>query len=628
MKLKKLPRKLALTLLTGGASLILGFLSFGGMLAIWPVLPVAFAAFGLSVAYEGEIYLQNIRSAWNKLFKQGALKQQLANAHLLTNFPVDALVLESAPQFFRDYVEGIKALHQFDQGRLNASDRAKKKQAEKRMREMEVWFATCLFGSPTKKSLYVLEIQKWLEDNKKNEVIALFETRRRSFHAVQFFSALSALFMGLGTTYLLVEAFSIIPVFATLSFGLWPLMIVPMAIIAGAAYGLLTYNAVTDMITNDTLRTWFRKIREDFRKDFKTHGVTLRTAFIAVTAVLLVALAVALTICTAGTWWTVAQEARPLFAGMARMPMFIMGVINPIVTGLSSLVFNLQNTSESLGLIAEATRAKKSLKTRVVGAMTEAYAALQKHENILQQWNPFRLVVTIIMMPLRILLFLGHLISIGVTTDRVPGIPQALSALLGVVSEGFEDFHYFAGHDHAHHAHTLDYAHTRALVATRLGTEHGHSHDLDLPTRFLKIAASPLYALAAFWDCLASQWNDASHPKLSLSEAWDKQRGLSKERTIKDQPASFSSAWEVERVVHRIERFNATQSAWVGRLLSEDKKNNLVAFQTSVGAEGVDLQAVLTAEAAKPVYGMHRFFPRGTTKTVAFLEALSLKQGF
>lgn len=68
-RFKKIPRYVALASLTIGASLILGFLSFGGMYALYPILPLAFAAFGLSVAYEGEVYLQNIKGAFKKYLK-------------------------------------------------------------------------------------------------------------------------------------------------------------------------------------------------------------------------------------------------------------------------------------------------------------------------------------------------------------------------------------------------------------------------------------------------------------------------------------------------------------------------------------------------------------------------------
>lgn len=61
-----------------------------------------------------------------------------------------------------------------------------------------------------------------------------------------------------------------------------------MAIVAGAAYGMLTYNAVTDMINNNTVVKWYNKIRDDL-----SQGLTLRNVFIATTAVFLVGLALA-----------------------------------------------------------------------------------------------------------------------------------------------------------------------------------------------------------------------------------------------------------------------------------------------------------------------------------------------
>src|SRR5690606_25178840 len=123
-------------------------------------------------------------------------------------------------------------------------------------------------------------------------------------------------------------------------------IILPMAIVAGAAYGMLTYNAITDMINNNTVVKWYNKIRDDL-----SQGLTVRNVFIASTAVFLVGLAVALTICTAGTWWTIATNARPLFDWMKKMPSFIMGIINPIITGASAIVFNIQNTAESLDMV-------------------------------------------------------------------------------------------------------------------------------------------------------------------------------------------------------------------------------------------------------------------------------------
>ena len=89
MNLKKLSYTLSLLLLTLGASLIIGLLSFGGFYTLMPSLSLAFASFILSVAYEGEIYYQNIKGALNHLFSAKAFKEELALIYLRTYFPLD-----------------------------------------------------------------------------------------------------------------------------------------------------------------------------------------------------------------------------------------------------------------------------------------------------------------------------------------------------------------------------------------------------------------------------------------------------------------------------------------------------------------------------------------------------------
>jgi hypothetical protein len=655
MRLKKIPYYLALFLLTSGASLILGFLSFGGMFALWPVLPVAFSAFVLSVAYEGEIYLQNIKGALNKLLKYNFLQRQIAKDYLLENFPTTDE--ENCPQFFKDYEAQLNLLHQFGHKRLDTESKAEKKRIEKTLRDMEQWFALQLFSTDAGEAAYEIKLREWLAKHHQSEWQTKFDQLHSSFQRVKIFSVLAGIFMGFGTTYLLIEAFTAIPFMAAISLTLWPFMIVPMAAIAGAAYGLLTYNAVTDMIRNDTLRKWYDKIRNDLNA---REGLTLRSVFMAVTAAVLLSLAVALTICTAGTWWTVVKETRPLFTWMGKMPGFIMGVIHPIITGLSAVVFNLQNTSESLELIDNATRAKENIFVRMGKSIQKGFEWLQANENWLQILNPFRLILKLTITPLRIVMFLGHLISIGVTADRVPGVSQVFSALLGIISEGFEDAHYFVGHDHGddhdhdhheahdehshhhhheghdhhheeHHHEAAKLSHTQMLLKERLGAGHSHNHDVDLPTRFIKLVFSPVYFLAASWDYLASQRN--SHPKqaLTFSRAWEKQMGEAEENhvTVEKTAPAPSSAWKIQQAIFRIERHKEKQlnGVWVGEDIAADKRSNLTQLQhdlTQIDPEDQEaLSRRLATEKSKTsVYNKHRYFNQGPTSTETFLEEL------
>lgn len=651
-KPKKIPYYLALSLLTLGASLILGFLSFGGMYALLPMLSLAFAAFGLSVAYEGEIYLQNIRGALNKLLKNDYLKNYLAKEYLLEHFPEDTAAID-CPQFFKDYEIQLKLLGTFGHKELNGASKKRKRQVEKTLGDMEKWFATQLFATAPKEgeieSAYTKELKLWLVRHEQPLLVTRLASRRQTFNIVKAFSATAALFMSLGSSYLILEAFLVIPALAALPLTVLPLLIVPMAVIAGIAYGMLTYNAITDLINNKTLLKWSNKLKKDFAID----GFSARNIFMGFTAALLVFLALGLTICTAGTWWTIATKAQPLFHWMTKMPSFVMGVINPIVTGISSLSFNIQNTAESLDMIDDATKNKKNVFTRIAAYFSKAYDHVRKTENWLQIFNPFRIILLLTITPLRIIFFLGHLLSIAVTADRMPGFPEIVSALIALISEGFEDMHYFVpGHHHHHeeadaakphkkaHAHSEPHHHkkhhahsTKSLLAERLGAGAGHNHNADIPTLFLKTAAIPLYALATLWDFLASRLNHNSAKNqpatLTIEKAWNKQRGIAKEHdvTLADTAARPSSQWQTEQVISRIERYQTKHFDHVisGRPLADAKVAALDELKTTIRREnGGSLADTLRKARDNTVYNQHRLFVQTDDKTATqqFIEGL------
>lgn len=663
---KKIPFNLSLILLTLGASTILGFLSFGGMYALLPMLPLAFASFGLAVAYEGEIYLQNIKGALKKLFKNNYLENNLAKDYLLNHFPNTKD--EECPQFFKDYKAQLKLLAAFGHKELNEESKKRKKQIEKTLADMEKWFALQLFSGKKKQdenrplsklaqfadtvefekqsneSDYVIKLHTWLAQHHQTEYQERLEKRAFQYNIVKAFSALAGFFMGLGSTYLMVEAFTLIPFFAAIPFTFWPIIILPMAIIAGTAYGMLTFNAITDMINNNTVIKWYNKIRQDL-----SEGLTFRNLFIASTAIFLVGLALALTICTAGTWWTVATNSRPLFEWMRNMPSFIMGVINPVITGLSAIFFNIQNSAESLEMVDSATRSDKNVVEESYNFFAKGYKHLIETENWLQIINPFRLILKLTITPLRLVFFLLHLVSIALTTDRMPGVPQIVSMLIAIISEGFEDGHYFIefGHHHAEddeHPEQHNHAHhdINALLQERLAEDSGHNHNTDIPTWILQSIATPIYALAALWDSTFSKLNQTSsgyqdpeskrhHPQvLSFHEAWNKQRGIPKEENVEFDTKSKnpSKKWQVEHVIAQIEKHERKhlKNVMVGRELAEAKIVELDKLKNEIRNLKNDESLVETLKRAQnqPVYNQHRLFALADekTRTQEFIEEL------
>ncbi len=105
----------------------------------------------------------------------------------------------------------------------------------------------------------------------------------------------------------------------------------------------------------------------------------------------------------------------------------------------------------------------------------------------------------------------------GVTSDRVPGISANLSAFLGILSEGFEDAHYFLPH-HEEHDHDLN-----STLKERLSGESEHQHDNDLPSFILQKLFLPLYFLATLWDYAASHVHKDKSLHLTFQQAWCKQ---------------------------------------------------------------------------------------------------------
>jgi len=653
MNLKKISRKFALFLLTSGASMILGLLSFGGMFALWPILPLAFATFVLSTGYEWEIYSQNIKGAWNKLFKHNSLKRQLAKDFLLDNFPTT--LEDDCPQFFKDYAIQLQLLHTFGRKSLNKESRAQKKLEEKRLRDMEKWFALQLFDDTEadRPLAYESKLREWFNDEsrqaKREETRRLHDERQNSFWWAQHFSTVAGVFMGLGSTYLLVETFTIIPLFATLPLTAWPFLILPMATIAGAAYGLLTYNAVTDFLVDDTFWEWCKDLgiiaqpandaehdehehhehaHHEHAHGGHAHGNPNGSApFLKpLLGWVLVTLAIGLTVCTAGTWWSVVKETRPLFTWMANLPRFIMGLINPTITAFSAVVFNLQNTRESLGVLLEVIATFGEKVAYAKDQVTNGYGRLRKHENLAQIINPGRLVLIATIMPLRVLLFLGHLVSIGVTADRLPGVSQLYSAILGFISEFFEDLHYFFGHEHVESEQpTLN-----DLLQQRLGKGHRHNHDLDLPTTALKWILTPVYYMAMWWDWGFSQWNTGTRGNetpYSLSYDGAKEKnGFDVEKDIRlaENAAHPSKEWALIHTIHRIKRYLEKRS------VDASERGELSSLQQALRTVDADAPAIKTAvDEVKTKPGQHhqqRFFK---SETYTFLhEELPNRVGF
>jgi hypothetical protein len=417
--------------LTLGATVWLGLMSFSGMYALWPSVGLALTSLVLSVLYEGEIFKKNIQKALDKLFNPHLFHEKLANEIIGELLKSDQLIKQS--QFLTTYQQALKS------------------HDHKRQQLMKRWLGQLLIQSKPQDTLRPLEIETLeLINSSQNQFLNLDHKQRIQQLRYQHrwliaFSVLASVLSMVCINYLIMEALQVIP-FISISAVTLPYVVITVAIISGFAYGFLTYNSCSDFLLDDSIKMWWNNFNN------QSFLYLIKNGFILL-------LNLSLTICTAGTWWALISEH-------SKGNLNSLKFLSPLILGLSALSFNLKNTIDTL----------KELEPTVKNPA--AIEQPQANENFWQSVNPFRWLLTITYKPLEQLLFLGHIISIGVTGDRMPGVSPAVSTILGTISEGIEDLHYFFPLNSDEHR------------------DHEHS---NLPTLALKLCLSPLFLLAAIW---------------------------------------------------------------------------------------------------------------------------------
>lgn len=571
--MNKTLRRIAIYTLTGGASLYLGLLSLGGMYALVPIVPLAVLSFVLSVAYEGEIYLQNLTQAVKKLFKSDSLERAVTKSYLKHLF--DARI-DSLPEFFQDYKNLV----------LKASHSRRHK---KQLKDLEKLFAQTVFGDPRDVSgEYQTTFLNWLNQRDASLRPQFWIDYKQKQATLQKWiamplSLLAGVFSALGTTFLLFETINIVPALAAVSLNVWGIAFIPLALVAGLSYGLLTYNSITNFMINNPFSHWFGKIMQTGKDKRYIEATVMAVAFTA-----LCGLAGALTVCTAGTWLTIVNENSSIYRLITELPKWVMGVMNPIVTTFSSLAFNLQNTSSSLRLLMPYIMAPFNKAVEALRSLRGEIADVWKRETWLQFINPFRLMYECLFEPLRKVLFIGHLASIGVTSDRVPGFSKIGSAWLGFIAEFGEDTHYFFGHKCGGADGSLEEALEEHLEGD------GHNHNLDLPTRFLEICLSPLAVLGDGWNKAATWLIPPSIAQVEEQAAAHHDSCCHGDHHHHDDHASDEAAdrnaqkgWQAAHPIWFMENYRKRHTA----LLSDTVKHALDSMKAEVQANTLSLKA-------------------------------------
>ena len=490
---KYLKKPLTLTL-TLGASLLLGLLSFAGMYVLLPFIGVSIAAFALSVFYEGEIYQRNIENALEKLLDGHYTSELLGEEYLEGLKPLTEKDKEALPHFFKTYLK-LKAIDSDGNAHPSAA-------RQKRLKLMHTWLGQLIIAN-TAKTRYAQKVLNSVTDLKSWQEKA--NNTNRYHRYIQIFSAIAATLMSLGTVYLILEVLPTLP-FLSIAHAALPFVVLPMAVIAGIAYGFLSYNSLTDFLLKNNLKEWWQDIKSQLTNPDRNS----KNILFAIFSALVLTLNLSLTLFTAGTWWSVVNASQTTWSWLKNPIIRLTSALIAPVVSISTLGFNLENTIETIkevkGALNQPTSETPAVESLPVDIKTSA-------ETTMQLWNPFRLLHKLTFTPLLMLLFLGHLVSIGLTADRMPGVPAIISALFGMISEGFEDFHYFFDID--------------KLLNNHSGNDGGHAHHHHehsaIPTKVLEMLFSPLFALSALWHWGFQSKNQA--PQKTFGDCYRLQTG-------------------------------------------------------------------------------------------------------
>ena len=411
------------------STLVVSLLAFSGMEAIYPGLSYGISAAILAGVIEGEVVGQNIASALTMIsYGVHYLEHQACQRKLLELSKKNT----EKENLYYDYLKfrgELRALEQLS--KRNEKDKDKIKNLQKLIADIEAMFRLSVYKQ--EEDLRFEAKGALFGNQEKNRLKAKIKRNNTVGGIGLVLLAPTACF-----AYTLLSSgqlVDVLPVFLPhLAFASISWMVWPLAILAGIEFSIRVSKTLISIIDNETVQKIAKMVRDAFKSDKTTLLKKLRIAFGSLTLVSLVILA---TLFTVGTWWNFAQTGVHLVPGLKRLGAKLVSVLIPIA-GTGELLFSLENTGESVKNLGVFNLLFRSLKHRIAKAW--------KEESTMQFFNPFRFAYKVIDMTWRLSFFTLHVLSIGLTGDRFPGIPSYLTAIISAGNEGLVDLHYVAEH--------------------------------------------------------------------------------------------------------------------------------------------------------------------------------------
>ncbi len=526
-----------------GAIALLGILSYSGMLYLTGNVIASLVSAGLAVLIEGEIYKRNILSGVSKFLEFGQFVERDSYVNKLKELSDKFHDPKSADcdnsgrtSLLKDYYSLRHYKKKLEHAKVRSEEQEKElERCETRISEIEEFFIRYMNDGLDPNNIIEQRLSKGLDHYLINDKTEILNTLRSNISWEQMWLWLSTPFtVGGGIMAMLVAVAQLPEALVALNIAITPtltmLAIWPLAFLGGIGLMLITYNTFVEVIHN---KKWVKhwKVFNQNIKEASTLGSVLHVVSMA----LITGLAIFATIATASTWWIAAQTGVTLFPLLStltvRLQMILISV-GATLFALGQIVFEYVNSLESHATITRGQSRKGLTKDQEqylskLSTVRQFFAvpllqALNDYDSWLrkplcERINPFTWIIKIIEYPFRLVIFIGHLISIGVTGDRLGNIHPAVTSTVGALQEGMTDLHYvWSG-------------------------KCGHHH-YDFAGLFLDVLLSPLKLLATGWNFISGEKD--------FSEQLRKTFGRGKIKEIKKYvPSAELQHYEVDKII-------------------------------------------------------------------------------
>ena len=558
----KLLRYFATVFFTAGTIASIGFLGCTGVFLICTSIPLAVSVFLLSGAIEETVYGKSIYKGLGRLKLIGPkavqhfLKLELDN-YLENYLKKEGLekLQQSENDFLKDYYAQQKYYKNLKKNHSNSADENELKEAKKRLADLRRFFSTKIMQGNLDKVAGDYISSELTHQSK----LMLRRAKRRVWILTGLF--VISVIVGLGAGFVTASSMSAaLPALGiVLSAGALSAVIWPVAILAVIGAVFLLYKNMTDFFKENTLD----KIKELCRNIIQSRAKSF-------VGLIIVSLTLFAAVATACTWWTAVNSGLALIPGV---PLILVAVACPILIALNfatDLSFGASTTAKTIRALLAIRISELTLRLKT------KFGALREKESLGQLINPFRIIIKLINIPFKVFIFSGHVVSMGITTDRMGGLPPILVAIGCSIPEALQDASFFVEEDHALDSH--DHDHGGIVMSTLVWAKN------------VVLVASLMPIFSGAWHWLFRKegsdvtfWNSIYNAVKQTCDIHEHKH----EETSTEPAPTLSKAWREEYRPELIlsEATERLRSAKIDPKLAEKKQtclNNLLSEQEKV----------------------------------------------